>query len=90
MNVEGLFFRKSYTCSLFFKPGEPSQFDWACRFPFLKFVSGPVFFSGPIPDGADAVVQVEDSELIKDPLGDSKRVRILTQTSKGVDIRPVV
>lgn len=44
---------------------------------------------GPIPDGADAVVQVEDSELIKDPLGDSKRVRILTQTCKGVDIRPV-
>lgn len=56
----------------------------------FDFFLVPFFFSGPIPDGADAVVQVEDSELIKDPLGDSKRVRILTQTCKGVDIRPVV
>ncbi|KAL5830693.1 hypothetical protein ACOSQ3_016110 [Xanthoceras sorbifolium] len=44
---------------------------------------------GPIPDGADAVVQVEDTEQIKDAAVESKRVRILVQTSKGVDIRPV-
>ncbi|KAF8379073.1 hypothetical protein HHK36_028500 [Tetracentron sinense] len=44
---------------------------------------------GPIPDGADAVVQVEDTEQIKDASGESKRVRILVQTSQGVDIRPV-
>ncbi|KAA8544413.1 hypothetical protein F0562_022425 [Nyssa sinensis] len=44
---------------------------------------------GPIPDGADAVVQVEDTELIKSPSVESKRVRILVQASQGVDIRPV-
>ncbi|KAK4855344.1 hypothetical protein QYF36_006283 [Acer negundo] len=44
---------------------------------------------GPIPDGADAVVQVEDTEQIKDAAVESKRVRIFVQTSKGVDIRPV-
>ncbi|XP_050223196.1 molybdopterin biosynthesis protein CNX1-like [Mercurialis annua] len=40
---------------------------------------------GPIPDGADAVVQVEDTEQ----LHNSKRVRILVKTIKGADIRPV-
>ncbi|KAK2641092.1 hypothetical protein Ddye_022855 [Dipteronia dyeriana] len=44
---------------------------------------------GPIPDGANAVVQVEDTEQIKDAAVESKRVRIFIQTSKGVDIRPV-
>ncbi|KAE8656717.1 Molybdopterin biosynthesis protein CNX1 [Hibiscus syriacus] len=43
---------------------------------------------GPIPDGADAVVQVEDTEQVKAPSG-TKCVRILVKTSKGVDIRPV-
>ncbi|XWS28464.1 hypothetical protein CRYUN_Cryun25bG0071900 [Craigia yunnanensis] len=42
---------------------------------------------GPIPDGADAVVQVEDTEQVKAPSVESKRVRTLVQTSKGVDIR---
>ncbi|XP_052180788.1 molybdopterin biosynthesis protein CNX1 isoform X2 [Diospyros lotus] len=45
---------------------------------------------GPIPDGADAVVQVEDTELVNSSSGEGKRVRILVQTSRGVDIRPVV
>ncbi|GMP91847.1 hypothetical protein CsSME_00042344 [Camellia sinensis var. sinensis] len=45
---------------------------------------------GPIPDGADAVVQVEDTELIKSSSVEAKRVRILVQTTRGVDIRPVV
>ncbi|KAG5566420.1 hypothetical protein RHGRI_002109 [Rhododendron griersonianum] len=44
---------------------------------------------GPIPDGADAVVQVEDTEVIKGDSIEAKRVRILVQTSQGVDIRPV-
>ncbi|KAJ8750128.1 hypothetical protein K2173_014043 [Erythroxylum novogranatense] len=44
---------------------------------------------GPIPDGADAVVQVEDTEKIDDSSVETKRVRILVQTNKGVDIRPV-
>ncbi|KAF5205184.1 Molybdopterin biosynthesis protein cnx1 [Thalictrum thalictroides] len=44
---------------------------------------------GPIPDGADAVVQVEDSEEIKEALGESRRVRILKQARPGFDIRPV-
>jgi gephyrin len=45
-------------------------------------------FLGPIPDGADAVVQVEDTRKVKDPL--VERVKIMVQTRKGVDIRPVV
>lgn len=39
---------------------------------------------GPIPDGADAVVQVEDTEKIE-----SKRVNIKVKARKGADIRPV-
>lgn len=49
-----------------------------------------VRFVGPIPEGADAVVQVEDTEVIKGDSIEAKRVRILVQTSQGVDIRPVV
>ncbi|XP_071705689.1 molybdopterin biosynthesis protein CNX1-like [Rutidosis leptorrhynchoides] len=44
---------------------------------------------GPIPDGADAVVQVEDTELVESVSSEPKRVRILVKTNKGVDIRPV-
>lgn len=44
---------------------------------------------GPIPDGADAVVQVEDTEQIENASVESKRVKILVQTNEGVDIRPV-
>lgn len=44
---------------------------------------------GPIPDGADAVVQVEDTELVENSSSEPKRVRILVKTNKGVDIRPV-
>ncbi|CAH9133205.1 unnamed protein product [Cuscuta epithymum] len=44
---------------------------------------------GPIPDGADAVVQVEDTKLLLDASNGSKRVQILKGTSPGVDIRPV-
>lgn len=48
------------------------------------------FSLGPIPDGADAVVQVEDTKVIGDESTDSKRVNILIQTKKGTDIRRVV
>ncbi|KAL4578527.1 hypothetical protein LXL04_014651 [Taraxacum kok-saghyz] len=44
---------------------------------------------GPIPDGADAVVQVEDTQLLESASSEPKRVRILVKTSKGIDIRPV-
>ncbi|KAJ0781278.1 putative transferase [Helianthus annuus] len=44
---------------------------------------------GPIPDGADAVVQVEDTELVETVASQPKRVRVLVKTNKGVDIRPV-
>ncbi|XP_038714713.1 uncharacterized protein LOC120008463 [Tripterygium wilfordii] len=46
--------------------------------------------SGPIPDGANAVVQVEDTKLVKDALAESKQVQIFVQARKGLDIRPVV
>lgn len=44
---------------------------------------------GPIPDGADAVVQVEDTELVPGGADGSKRVRILVQAAEGQDIRNV-
>lgn len=54
------------------------------RFPFLFFFL--ILFLGPIPDGADAVVQVEDTEKVEN----EKRVRILVGVNEGVNIRPVV
>ena len=48
------------------------------------------FLLGPIPNGADVVVQVKDIEQIENALVESKRVNILVQTNEGVDIRPVV
>ncbi|KAI4382195.1 hypothetical protein MLD38_008190 [Melastoma candidum] len=44
---------------------------------------------GPIPDGADAVIQVEDTELVLDGSVDVKRVKIRVQVPQGADIRPV-
>ncbi|GLJ08275.1 hypothetical protein SUGI_0085410 [Cryptomeria japonica] len=44
---------------------------------------------GPVPDGADAVVQVENTQEIERSSEGMKRVRILTGVSKGHDIRPV-
>lgn len=45
---------------------------------------------GPIPDGADAVVQVEDTEKVNSASDEIDRVRILVKTNQGNDIRPVV
>lgn len=58
----------------------------------VKVIPGTVAYvttGGPIPDGADAVVQVEDTEQLKVTLNGTKRVRILVRVGKGVDIRPV-
>lgn len=44
---------------------------------------------GPVPDGADAVVQVEDTEQLPGGADGSKRVRILARASQGQDIRSV-
>uniref|UniRef100_A0A453D5B0 Molybdopterin biosynthesis protein CNX1 n=1 Tax=Aegilops tauschii subsp. strangulata TaxID=200361 RepID=A0A453D5B0_AEGTS len=45
---------------------------------------------GPIPDGADAVVQVEDTEQVAAAPDGSKRVRISVRVPEGHDIRSVV
>ncbi|KAJ7550938.1 hypothetical protein O6H91_07G125800 [Diphasiastrum complanatum] len=44
---------------------------------------------GPVPDGADAVVQVEDTMLVEEGPSMLKRVHILIKSTKGQDIRPV-
>ncbi|KAL5214681.1 hypothetical protein ABZP36_003833 [Zizania latifolia] len=44
---------------------------------------------GPIPDGADAVVQVEETEQLAGAPDGSKRVRILVRATEGQDIRNV-
>ncbi|KAF7004179.1 hypothetical protein CFC21_019422 [Triticum aestivum] len=44
---------------------------------------------GPIPDGADAVVQVEDTEQVAAAPDGSKRVRISARVAEGHDIRSV-
>lgn len=49
-----------------------------------------LFCSGPIPYGADAVVQVEDTVLVESAAVGPKRVCVLKQVAQGFDIRPVV
>ncbi|GFP97590.1 molybdopterin biosynthesis protein cnx1 [Phtheirospermum japonicum] len=44
---------------------------------------------GPIPKGADAVVQVEDTASVESVGVGPKRVRVLKQVAPGFDIRPV-
>lgn len=44
---------------------------------------------GPIPNGADAVVQVEDTAIVKSEPFDQKRVQILKKASNELNIRPV-
>ena len=45
---------------------------------------------GPVPEGADAVVQVEDTEQIEHKPDEVKKVHIQKKVSEGHDIRPVV
>ena len=47
-------------------------------------------WAGPIPDGADAVVQVEDTQRLAAAPDGSKRVRISVRIAEGHDIRSVV
>lgn len=49
-----------------------------------------LFGSGPIPNGADAVIQVEDTAEVESAAAGPKRVRVLKQVTQGLDIRPVV
>uniref|UniRef100_A0A1D1YDI4 Molybdopterin biosynthesis protein CNX1 n=1 Tax=Anthurium amnicola TaxID=1678845 RepID=A0A1D1YDI4_9ARAE len=44
---------------------------------------------GPIPDAADAVVQVEDTEELDDQSDGLKCVKVLKRVTEGFDIRPV-
>ncbi|KAL0460877.1 UNVERIFIED_CONTAM: Molybdopterin biosynthesis protein CNX1 [Sesamum latifolium] len=56
----------------------------------VKVTPGTIAYvttGGPIPDGADAVVQVEDTIPIHSV--DPKRTQILKQVARGHDIRPV-
>ena len=59
-------------------------------FSLIISATSSLFSLGPIPDGAGAVVQVEDTELLENAAAEPKRVRILKQINPGVDIRPVV
>lgn len=59
-------------------------------FPFYLSIYLFIYISGPIPDGADSVVQVEDTEKVTDTLDGSKRVNILVQVPPGLDIRNMV
>ncbi|KAJ6815589.1 molybdopterin biosynthesis protein CNX1 [Iris pallida] len=44
---------------------------------------------GPIPDGADSVVQIEDTEQVVATSNGLKNVKILVQVPRGLDIRDV-
>ncbi|XP_078434389.1 molybdopterin biosynthesis CNX1 protein / molybdenum cofactor biosynthesis enzyme CNX1 (CNX1) [Wolffia australiana] len=44
---------------------------------------------GPIPNGANAVVQVEDTEEIEEKSGGLRRIRVLRMATEGLHIRPV-
>lgn len=44
---------------------------------------------GPIPEGADSVVQIEDTEQVADTSNELKHVKILIEVPKGLDIREV-
>uniref|UniRef100_A0A7N2KL67 MoaB/Mog domain-containing protein n=1 Tax=Quercus lobata TaxID=97700 RepID=A0A7N2KL67_QUELO len=70
-----------------FRPPRPTSFELSQQQELTRRVGTPL--ERPIPDGADAVVQVEDTEQIENASVESKRVKILVQTNEGVDIRPV-
>ncbi|KAH6774832.1 molybdopterin biosynthesis CNX1 protein / molybdenum cofactor biosynthesis enzyme CNX1 [Perilla frutescens var. hirtella] len=58
----------------------------------VTVTSGTVAYvttGGPIPNGADAVVQVEDTVQVESATVGPKRVRVLKQVTRGLDIRPV-
>ncbi|XP_057782155.1 molybdopterin biosynthesis protein CNX1 [Salvia miltiorrhiza] len=58
----------------------------------VTVTSGTVAYvttGGPIPNGADAVIQVEDTVQVESASAGQKRVRVLKQVTQGLDIRPV-
>lgn len=58
----------------------------------VTVTSGTVAYvttGGPIPNGADAVIQVEDTAEVESAAAGPKRVRVLKQVTQGLDIRPV-
>ncbi|KAL1558303.1 calnexin Cnx1 [Salvia divinorum] len=58
----------------------------------ITVTSGTVAYvttGGPIPNGADAVIQVEDTVEVESAASGQKRIRVLKQVSQGLDIRPV-
>uniref|UniRef100_V9KF89 Gephyrin n=1 Tax=Callorhinchus milii TaxID=7868 RepID=V9KF89_CALMI len=76
--------------------GEQMIFFYSCMFlqPTQTVMPGQVMrvtTGAPIPCGADAVVQIEDTELIResDDGTEELEVRILTQARPGQDIRPI-
>uniref|UniRef100_A0A672LXK1 Gephyrin-like n=1 Tax=Sinocyclocheilus grahami TaxID=75366 RepID=A0A672LXK1_SINGR len=72
--------------------GEQVFFLYCC--PILTVMPGQVMrvtTGAPIPCGADAVVQVEDTELLRESEDGTEEleVRILVQARPGQDIRPI-
>ncbi|XP_042067030.1 molybdopterin biosynthesis protein CNX1-like [Salvia splendens] len=58
----------------------------------VTVTSGTVAYvttGGPIPNGADAVIQVEDTVPVESAASGQKRICVLKQVSQGLDIRPV-
>ncbi|XP_002975554.2 molybdopterin biosynthesis protein CNX1 isoform X1 [Selaginella moellendorffii] len=58
----------------------------------ITLESGTVAYittGGPVPRGADAVVQVENTCIVSGPRDGKKTIRVLSGASQGQDIRPV-
>ncbi|PKA56689.1 Molybdopterin biosynthesis protein CNX1 [Apostasia shenzhenica] len=58
----------------------------------VTVTSGTVAYvttGGPIPDGADSIVQIEDSKLLSSTIDGVKRVEIRVAVQQGHDIREV-
>lgn len=61
---------------------------WIWKLDLLLY--GSFSFTGPVPEGADAVVQIENVEQIRDTSGGLKCVKILVGATPDLNIRPVV
>uniref|UniRef100_A0A3Q1ITB1 Gephyrin n=1 Tax=Anabas testudineus TaxID=64144 RepID=A0A3Q1ITB1_ANATE len=74
--------------------GESQAGEQVCAHPTHTVMPGQVMrvtTGAPIPCGADAVVQVEDTELLRESEDGTEEleVRILVQARPGQDIRPI-
>lgn len=64
----------------------------AGRLPEFEVKRGQVariMTGSPLPKGADAIVQVENTELYKEKRNGKEIVKILQKTKPGEDIRPI-